>query len=133
MNKINFTLIKDLFLPYYKKWLPIREQIIKDTGKNHNFIFIRSDGEPAKVTTIRGWIEKWDNVLDKHLYCHSMRHFWTTYLLSLGLEKEFIQELQDWSSDALVDLYNDATMKDRKWKNLDKLAQALKEEKENNE
>lgn len=118
-------LIKDLFLPYYKKWLPIREEIMNKNGKNHDFIFIRSDGEPAQVSTIRGWIDKWDNVLDKHLYPHSIRHFWTTYLLSIGLEKEFVQELQDWSSDTLVNLYNDSTLKDRKWKNLDKLKDAL--------
>lgn len=121
-------LIKDLFLPYYKKWLPIREKIMKENNKNHDFIFIRSDGEPAAVPTFRSWMEKWDDVLDKHLYAHSIRHFWTTYLLGLGLEKEFVQELQDWSSDVLVNLYNDATAKDRKWKNLDKLAQAMEEE-----
>ena len=121
-------LIKDLFLPYYKKWLPIREKIMKENNKNHDFIFIRSDGEPATVPTFRSWMEKWDDVLDKHLYAHSIRHFWTTYLLGLGLEKEFVQELQDWSSDVLVNLYNDATAKDRKWKNLDKLAQAMEEE-----
>lgn len=125
-------IIKDLFLPYYKKWMPIREQIMKENGKEHDFIFIRSDGEPAQVSTIRSWIEKWDTVLEKHLYPHSIRHFWTTYLLSLGLEKEFVQELQDWSSDTLVNLYNDATMKDRKWKNLDKLAKALKEQDDSN-
>lgn len=124
-KKILRYIIKDLFLPYYKKWLPIREQIMKENGKEHDYIFIRSDGEPAQVTTIRGWIEKWDNVLDKHFYFHSCRHFWCTYLLSLGLEKQFVQELQDWSSDTLVDVYNDATMKDRKWKGLDKLAQAM--------
>lgn len=127
-KKILRYIIKDLFLPYYKKWLPIREQIMKENGKEHDYIFIRSDGEPAQVTTIRGWIEKWDNVLDKHFYFHSCRHFWCTYLLSLGLEKQFVQELQDWSSDTLVDVYNDATMKDRKWKGLDKLAQAMEQE-----
>ena len=121
-------IIKDLFLPYYKNWLPIREQIMKENGKEHDFIFIRANGDPAQVTTIRSWIEKWDNVLDKHFYCHSARHFWTTFLLSLGLEKQFVQELQDWSSDTLVDLYNDATMKDRKWKNLDKLKAAMEQE-----
>lgn len=125
-------IVKDLFLPYYKQWLPIREQIMKENNKEHDYIFIRSDGEPAQVTTIRGWIEKWDNVLDKHFYFHSARHFWCTYLLSLGLEKEFVQELQDWSSDALVDLYNDATMKDRKWKNLDKLKAAMEQENSDN-
>lgn len=121
-------LIKDIFLPYYKQWLPVREQIMKETGKDHNFIFIRPDGEPALISTIRSWMEKWDDVLEKHWYPHAGRHFWTTYLLSIGLEKELIQELQKWSSDALVDIYNDATAKDRKWKNLDKLKAALEEE-----
>lgn len=121
-------IIKDIFLPYYYKWLPIREQIMKNNKKDHNFIFIRNDGEPALISTIRSWMEKWDDVLDKHWYPHAGRHFWTTYLLSIGLEKELIQELQKWSSDALVDIYNDATAKDRKWKNLDKLKAALEAE-----
>ena len=127
-KRITRYLIKDLFLPYYKKWLPIREQIMKENDKNHDYIFIRNDGEPATVSTFRGWMEKWDDVLDKHLYAHSIRHFWTTYLLGVGLEKEFVQELQDWSSDTLVNLYNDATIKDRKWKSLGKLKDALEKE-----
>lgn len=121
-------LVKDLFLPYYKKWLPIREEIMKKNGKQHDYIFVKSDGEPATVATFRSWMEKWDKVLDKHLYAHSIRHFWTTYLLGVGLEKEFVQELQDWSSDTLVNLYNDATIKDRKWKSLDKLKNALEQD-----
>ena len=124
-KSIKRYLIKDIFLPYYKKWLPIREQIMNENNKNHDYIFINSKGDPATISVINGWLEKWDNVLDKHLYAHSIRHFWTSYLLSIGLEKEFVQQLQDWSSDTLVDLYNDATVKDRKWKNLDKLRDAL--------
>lgn len=121
-------IIKDLFMPYYKKWLPIREEIMKKYGKEHNFIFIRHNGDPAQVSTIRSWMEKWDNVLDKHWYAHSGRHYWTTFLLGLGIEKELIQDLQKWSSDSLVDLYNDSTAKNRKWKNLDKLRVALESE-----
>lgn len=127
-KKITRYLVKDLFLPYYKKWLPIREKIMKENNKQHDYIFIKSDGDPATVSTFRCWMEKWDGVLDKHLYAHSIRHFWTTYLLGVGLEKEFVQELQDWSSDTLVNLYNDATIKDRKWKSLDKLKNALEQE-----
>ena len=121
-------LIKDIFIPYYKKWLPIREQIMKENWQTHNYIFIRSDGEPAQVSTIRSWMEKWDDVLDKHWYPHAGRHFWCSYLLSIGLEKQLVQELQAWSSDALVDIYNDNTAKDMKWKGLDKLRAALEQE-----
>ena len=121
-------LIKDIFLPYYKKWLPVRENIMNEKGKTHNFLFIRSDGEPAQLSTIRSWMEKWDDVLSKHWYPHAGRHFWCSYLLSVGLEKQLIQELQAWSSDALVDIYNDNTAKDMKWKGLDKLRAALEQE-----
>ena len=121
-------IIKDIFLPYYKKWLPIRERIMAENGQEHDYIFIKKNGEPATESTIRGWVEKWDKALDKHWYIHAGRHFWCTYLLSIGLEKELVQSLQDWSSDSLVTLYCDTTAKDRKWKGLDKLKAALEQE-----
>lgn len=130
-KSINRYLIKDLFMPYYKKYLPIRKEIMDKNNKVHDFLFVRGDGEPAQVSTIRSWMDKWDNVLDKHLYPHSIRHFWTTYLLGIGVEKELVQELQQWSSDSLVSLYNDATVKDREWKSLEKLRIALEQEKKN--
>lgn len=119
-------LIKDLFLPYYRKWLPIRDRIMQENNKEHNYIFIKSNGDPASVSTIRSWMEKWDDVLNgKHWYPHAGRHFWTSYLISIGLEKQLIQELQQWSSDQLVDIYNDNTAKDIKWKGLAKLRAEL--------
>lgn len=122
---IHRYLIKDIFMPYYKRWLPIRKDIMNKNNENHDFVFIRFDGKPAKVSTFRGWTSKWDEVLDKHLYAHALRHYWTTYLLSAGVEKELVQELQNWSSDTLVSLYNDSTIKDRQWKGLSKLKNAL--------
>lgn len=118
-------IIKDFFLPYYKQWLPIREKIMKENGQKHQYIFITQSGTPATVSTINKWMAKWDEVLSQHWYAHAGRHFWTTYLLNIGLEKELVQFLQDWSSDTLVDLYNDATAKDRRWKSLSKLKEAL--------
>ena len=117
-----------MFLPYFKKWIPVRNEIIEKNNKKHDYLFVKENGDPAAVSTIRSWMEKWDSVLDKHLYAHSLRHYWTTYLLGVGVEKELVQELQQWSSDSLVNLYNDATAKDRKWKSLDKLKNALEQE-----
>ena len=121
-------IIKDLFVPYYEKYLPIRKEIMEKNGKDHNFIFVKKNGDPAVTETIRSWMEKWDKYLDKHWYPHSGRHFWTSYLSSIGLEKELIQELQSWSSSELVDVYNDNTAKDKKWKSLGKLKDALAQE-----
>lgn len=124
-KQIHRYLIKDLFVPYYEKYLPIRNEIMKKNNKEHNFIFVKRNGEPATVDTIRSWMDKWDDYLDKHWYPHAGRHFWTSYLSSIGLEKELIQELQSWSSSDLVDVYNDNTAKDKKWKGLGKLKDAL--------
>lgn len=121
-------IIKDIFLPYYNKWLVEREKIMKETGQNHNYIFLRKNGEPAITTTIRSWMDKWDNFLEKHWYPHAGRHFWTTYLLGIGLEKELVQSLQNWCSDAMVAVYNDSTAKDRQWKSLEKLRIAMEQE-----
>lgn len=132
-KKIVRYIIKDIFLPYYKQWLPIREEIMRKNRVEHDYIFIRRDGMPAKTSTFRSWMEKWDKVLPKHLYAHSMRHYWCSYLLKAGLEKELVQELQKWSSDTLVDIYNDNTAKDRKWKGLSKLRDALDNDKMLNE
>jgi hypothetical protein len=42
-----------------------------------------------------------------------------------GVDKELIQYMQDWSSDSMVNLYNDNTLKDKKWKCFDKLKEGL--------
>lgn len=128
-KKIVRYIIKDIFLPYYKKWLPVRAEIMAKNGKDHDYIFITRYGEPAGVPTFRGWTERWDELLDKHIYIHSIRHYWVTALLKIGLDKELVQKMQDWSSDTLVDLYDDSTAKDRKWKGLDKLKAALENDK----
>lgn len=128
-KNIHRYLITDFFKPYYEKWLPLRNEIMEKRGiKPHNKIFIKSTGEPAIESTFRSWMTKWDEHLPQHFYPHAGRHFWCSYLSSVGLEKELIQKLQDWCSDVLVDTYNDNTIKDKKWKSLSKLKDALSTE-----
>ena len=106
---------------------------MEDNQQTHNYIFIKQDGKPAPVSAMRYWTSDWDKALNgKHWYPHAGRHFWTSYLDSIGLEKQLIQELQGWSSDTLVDIYNDNTSKDKQWKGLAKLRAALDKEKEGN-
>lgn len=134
---IDMYIIKDLFLPYYKEWLPVREGILKANKQEHDFIFVTRDGKPASVSTLKSWFERWDRYTSKEFgknwYGHQQRHWNTTYLLSVGVEKELVQDLKKWTTDSLVTLYNDSTSKDRKWKGLDKLKTALEQDKVNQE
>jgi len=74
-------------------------------------------------------MEKWDEHLPSHWYPHAGRHFWTSYLLGIGLEAELVQSLQQWSSSEMLKIYNDNSIADRKWKGLDKLKTQLAKEK----
>lgn len=126
-------ILKDTFLPYYCKWLPIREQIMKENGKTHNYIFITKNGEPAEISTFRSWAEKWDKYttekFNKPYYFHGIRHYYCTLLMSIGLEAELVTDIIGWSNSDMLKIYNDSTAKDRQWKGLDKLKFALENEK----
>lgn len=129
-------IIKDVFLPKYKKWLPEREKIMKENNQEHNYIFIKSNGEPATTETGRSWIKKWEKYLtnedpsnpshnEVHFYPHCLRHRIVTHLSRLGMDADFIISIMGWKSRDMYDIYNDLTAKDKKWKNLDVLKKSL--------
>lgn len=124
-------ILKDIFLPYYKMWLPVREQIMKETGQTHNYIFITKDGLPASADRLRDWMSDWSDVVNQPCYPHNFRHYHISFLKSLDLEDDFIVYLTGWSESTghgMISIYNDATAKDRQWKNLDRLKNAVKQE-----
>lgn len=125
---------REKFWPHYQNWLSEREIVMKENNKEHDFIFIKSNGEPAELGTIRSWSDKWEKFLGVDFYFHSLRHYIVTNLTRIGLESDFIIELMGWSSSDMFKIYNDLTAKDRKWKGLGKLKQhANKEESANDE
>lgn len=114
-------LIKDVFLPIYKEWLPKREEIMKKNNKEHNSIFIKSNGDPVKVSTVTSWISSWEKVLNVNLYAHCFRHFIVSDLTRKGCSSDFIIAVMKWKSSDMYKIYNDIEDKDRKWKDVDKL------------
>jgi integrase len=114
-------IIKDAFLPYYKTWLAEREKILNKNNKQHNYLFIKKDGSPAELGTIRSWQEKWETFLGVPFYAHCLRHYLVTRLARLGMNQDLIVELMGWSSSEMFKVYSDLTAKDREWKELEKL------------
>lgn len=126
-KQLHKYIIKALFFPWLKKWLPIRAKILKENGvEEHNSIFIKQDGTPATQATVRRWIERWEEMTNLDIYPHSFRHYFVTYLSKVGLEAELIQSIVGWSSGDMVAIYNDLRIDEREWKGLGKLANALK-------
>lgn len=108
-------ILKEKFLPYYKKWLSEREIIMKKYGKEHTSIFIDNIGEPIKEGAVRTWISSMEKYLGINLYPHSLRHHLCTELTRKKIPQAFIQFLFGWSSSEMYKIYNDLTEKDMKW------------------
>ena len=127
-------ILKDMFLPYYKKWLELRKIIMEENNQEHDYIFITKDGSPANADRLRDWMGNWSSVVEQPVYAHSLRHYHITFLKRLEIEDDFIVYLTGWSEGtghSMISIYNDMTAKDRKWKNLDKLKDALEQENAN--
>ena len=124
-------IIKDLFLPYYKEWIKEREKILKEREvEDHGFLFIKTNGEPATENVLRGWLDKWTQIIGKPCYMHMCRHYYVTMLMTkYKLNKDFVTSTVGWSSD-LTGIYCDAEDSEMDWADAVKLQDMLNEEKE---
>lgn len=123
-------IIKSLFMPYYEKWLVDRKKIMEEHKQDHNHIFIKSDGTPASVETIRYWITLWEKILGVDIYAHAFRHYCVTFLTRAGLPSELVISLMGWKSPSMFLIYNDVSDKEREWKELSKLKDHLEKQDE---
>ena len=124
-------ILKDVFLPYYHKWLIEREKILKETGQEHEFIFITKDGKPANTDRLRDWIGNWGDIVEQPSYPHMYRHYQISLLKRLEIDDDLIVYLTGWaegSGHTMISIYNDNEMKDTKFACLDKLKNFLNQE-----
>lgn len=125
---LNKYIIKDLFLPYYKKYLKHRDEIVKKTKTDCQNLFLQNTGKPVKLSTLRSWIKFWDKFLGQELYFHALRHYFVTALTKKGLSDELIISIVGWSSADMKKIYTDIDDKDRNWdKDLNKLKSFIEE------
>lgn len=129
-------ILKDKFLPYYKKWLIKREDFLKEANVENDSLFIVlngiNKGNPASADNLKAWIGSWSKILNIDVYPHALRHRQITEFKRMGLEDDLIVALTGWaegSGHTMISVYNDLTAKDRKWNGLDKLKASLENEK----
>ena len=125
-------ILKDVFLPIYKKWLIERKQILEETGQEHDYVFVTRDGNPASDDRLRDWINNWSDIVGKPCYPHSLRHYNISFLKRLEIDDELIVYLTGWaegSGHSMIAIYNDNELKDSKFACLNKLKTALEENK----
>lgn len=114
-------ILRDKFLPFYKEWLVERERIMNKKGTTHSALFIKQDGTPATSSTIRRWVEGFEQYLKVPFYSHACRHYLTTLLSKKNIPPILIKDIFGWSDLSMVVLYDDSTMKDKNFPELENL------------
>lgn len=121
-------ILKDMFLPYYHKWLAERDEIIKKTNQDHDFIFITKDGSPANADRLRDWISTWGDIVEQPIYPHSLRHYQISLLKRLEIDDDLIVYLTGWAEGTghtMISIYNDNELTDTQFACLDNLKEFL--------
>ena len=128
-------ILKDMFLPYYKKWLEVRKETMAENNQEHDYIFITKDGSPANSDRLRDWMGNWSDIVGQPCYPHNFRHYNISMYKRIGLEDDLIVYLTGWAEGtghSMISIYNDVTAKEAEWKSLGKLKNALEQENTNN-
>ena len=121
-------ILKDMFLPYYHKWLAERDEIIKKTNQDHDFVFITKDGNPANADRLRDWISTWGDIVEQPIYPHSLRHYQISLLKRLEIDDDLIVYLTGWAEGTghtMISIYNDNELTDTQFACLDNLKKFL--------
>ena len=121
-------ILKDMFLPYYHKWLIEREEILNQTGNDTDNIFITKDGNPANADRLRDWIGTWGDIVDQPIYPHSLRHYQISLLKRLEIDDDLIVYLTGWAEGTghtMISIYNDNELTDTQFACLDNLKNFL--------
>lgn len=121
-------ILKDMFLPYYHKWLAERDEIIKKTNQDHDFIFITKDGSPANADRLRDWISTWGDIVEQPIYPHSLRHYQISLLKRLEIDDDLIVYLTGWAEGTghtMISIYNDNELTDTQFACLNNLKKFL--------
>jgi site-specific recombinase XerD len=124
-------ILKDMFLPYYKKWLIEREKLLIETNQEHDFLFITKDGKPASADRLRDWMSNWSDIVGQPCYAHNFRHFNISLYKKIDLSDDLIVYLTGWAEGTghtMISIYNDNSIADTTPKCLGKLKDYLQKE-----
>ena len=102
-----YTLAK-AFQPYLDLWMKEREKL----GVTTDWLFPKyKDGkfvdEHIEISFMDSVSRTFSNMLGKSFYWHSIRHYFTTYLLEQNLPENIVQSIQGWSSSDMLRIYDD--------------------------
>lgn len=99
------------FTPYLNLWLEQRKFLNIDSEWLFPDSLDRS--KHCKDSKLNSWAISFSKILNKDFYWHSLRHYFTTHLVRMGLPEMFIQEIIGWDSAEMLRLYTDISIEEQ--------------------
>lgn len=102
---VNLYVLKKQFEPYLMLWMNYR----KENNIESEWLFPSMDDYSKQMSTdsMDSWKESFSKFLGKDFYWHSLRHFFTTLLVKNNIPTNVIQDIINWESADMVQLYTD--------------------------
>lgn len=96
------------FKPYLDLWIKERKRL----GIESDWLFPKRENgmwidEHIEISTLNSWARTFSRMTGKPMYWHSLRHWFTSYLLEQNLPENVVQTIQGWSSSDMVRIYDD--------------------------
>lgn len=107
---IHFYVLKKPFQPYLDLWLQERESL----GIESEWLFPdRSNpAEHIKIGTMNSWARTFSRLIDRDVYLHALRHYFTTFLSKSGIPDDVLQSIIGWTSADMIRVYKDVDTDD---------------------
>ena len=107
-KQIPLYVLKDQFKPYL-------DMLLEDY-KEHNIrgdwllVSYKFPGRLLSVETLNDWAEYFTKLLGKDFYWHSIRHYFTTMMIKANVPIDIIQDMVNWDSATMLQIYSDVAM-----------------------
>ena len=106
-KQIHLYVLRNQFKPYFDLWMKQREE--EHIESEWLFPAIDDIEKPMRTETMDGWKDAYTRFLGKEFYWHALRHFFTTFLSESGIPTNVIQDIVNWETADMVNLYVDTS------------------------
>lgn len=104
-KEIQLYVLKKQFDPYLKLWMDYCKE--NDIESEWLFPNMNDYTKPMSIDTMDAWTNNYTKFLGKDFYWHSLRHYFTTALVKNNIPTNVIQDIVNWESADMVNLYTD--------------------------
>jgi site-specific recombinase XerD len=107
-------ILKTKFKKYFDLWMEERERLGVPDDIDSIFVNKRNGiWQPAKISLLDSWAEKFTDFLGVDYYWHCMRHNFCTSLALAKIPDAIIQDIIGWSSSDMLKIYKDIEVDDQ--------------------